>query len=138
MLMERKEMNIWVVLLFVLFVLVEGVVSKKGGGGGGVNIWPMPVSVSYGHQSVFMSKDFKLKTEGSNYKDASCILKDGFSRFLDVVRLGSLWNNCLQDDGVIFNVVAATIHSFIDIWLRIRVCFYQNAAALSSAIQCCI
>ncbi|KAK1559277.1 hypothetical protein Q3G72_012727 [Acer saccharum] len=86
--MERREMNIWVVLLSVLFVLVEGVVSKKGGGGGGgVNIWPMPVSVSYGHQSVFMSKDFKLKTEGSNYKDASCILKDGFSRFLDVVSL---------------------------------------------------
>ncbi|KAK2635112.1 hypothetical protein Ddye_029904 [Dipteronia dyeriana] len=84
--MERREMNIWVVVLLVLFVLVEEVVSKKGGGGG-VNIWPMPASVSHGHKSFFMSKDFQLTTEGSNYKDASCILKDGFSRFLDVVGL---------------------------------------------------
>ncbi|KAL5773816.1 hypothetical protein ACOSQ2_013740 [Xanthoceras sorbifolium] len=86
--MEKREMKgsgVWVVL--VLFVLVEWVVSKKGGDDDGVKIWPMPASVSYGHKNVYMSKDFQLKTEGTNYNDASSILKDGFFRFLDVVKL---------------------------------------------------
>ncbi|KAK2980577.1 hypothetical protein RJ640_017439 [Escallonia rubra] len=50
-----------------------------------LNIWPMPVSVQYGHQSLYLSKDFVLKTEGTKYADALGILKDGFSRLLDVV-----------------------------------------------------
>ena len=55
---------------------------------------------------------------------------------LGIVRYGSLWNRCLQDDGVVFDVVAGTICSLTDLWYRIRVCFHQNAAALSSAIRC--
>lgn len=47
----------------------------------------------------------------------------------------ALWNRSLQDDGVIFDVVAGTICSLTDLWYRICVCFLQNAAALSSAIR---
>jgi len=55
-----------------------------------------------------------------------------------IVRLGSLWNRCLQDDRIIFDVVAGAICSLTDLWYRMGVCFHQNAAALSSAIQCSI
>ncbi|KAK3002765.1 hypothetical protein RJ639_019011 [Escallonia herrerae] len=51
-----------------------------------LNIWPMPVSVRYGHQSLYLGKNFVLKTEGTKYADVSGILKDGFSRLLDVVK----------------------------------------------------
>ncbi|KAF5959080.1 hypothetical protein HYC85_000289 [Camellia sinensis] len=51
-----------------------------------LNIWPMPQSVSNGHQILHMSKDFELMTQGTKYPDASGILKDGFSRLLDVVQ----------------------------------------------------
>ena len=60
----------------------------------------------------------------------------GAGRCPGIVWLGSLWNRCLQDAGVIFDVVAGTICSLTDLWYRIRVCFHQNAAALSSAIRC--
>lgn len=50
-----------------------------------LNIWPMPETVEYGSQFLFLSKDFNLKTDGSKYKDVSGILKDGFTRLLDVV-----------------------------------------------------
>ncbi|XP_047328746.1 beta-hexosaminidase 3-like [Impatiens glandulifera] len=53
-----------------------------------VNIWPMPVSVSHGNRVLYMSKTFELKTNGSKYKDVSGILKDGFSRLLDVIKAG--------------------------------------------------
>ncbi|XP_077225335.1 beta-hexosaminidase 3-like isoform X1 [Tasmannia lanceolata] len=49
----------------------------------GVNLWPMPNSLSHGTQSLYLSKDFAL---WSTYKDGSGILKDGFSRLLDIVR----------------------------------------------------
>ena len=55
---------------------------------------------------------------------------------LTYVRLGSLWNSRLQDDGIVFDGLASIICSLADLWHRIRVCFYQNAAALSSAIRC--
>ncbi|KAK9093120.1 hypothetical protein Syun_028031 [Stephania yunnanensis] len=40
----------------------------------------MPKSVKHGKQSLFLSKDFALDTEGSMYSDSSSIPKDGFSR----------------------------------------------------------
>lgn len=74
-----------VVVVMVLCVLVECVVSEDGGGV--KNIWPMPVSANHGDKIVYLSNDFQLKTEGSKYNDSSSILKEGFSRFLDVVKL---------------------------------------------------
>ena len=50
-----------------------------------LHIWPMPESVEYGNGTIYLSKDFQLKTDGSKYADASGILKDGFTRLLDVV-----------------------------------------------------
>ncbi|KVI09559.1 Beta-hexosaminidase subunit alpha/beta [Cynara cardunculus var. scolymus] len=50
-----------------------------------LHIWPMPESVEYGNKTIFLSKDFQLKTDGSKYADASGILKDGFTRLLDVI-----------------------------------------------------
>lgn len=56
-----------------------------------LNIWPMPKSVSHGSdRSLYLIKDFELKTEGTKYNDASGILKDGFSRLLNVVRVAHI------------------------------------------------
>ncbi|KAJ0704740.1 putative beta-N-acetylhexosaminidase [Helianthus annuus] len=55
-----------------------------------VYIWPMPESVQYGNKTLILSKDFNLKTDGSKYKDESGILKDGFTRLLDVVTLNNV------------------------------------------------
>ncbi|XP_074329218.1 beta-hexosaminidase 3 [Apium graveolens] len=51
-----------------------------------LNIWPMPSSVSYGHNTLYIGKDFKLKTDQSKYADASGILKDGFTRLVDIIK----------------------------------------------------
>ncbi|KAI7742824.1 hypothetical protein M8C21_005664 [Ambrosia artemisiifolia] len=66
-------------LLFQL-ILVFGSNYPKN-----VNIWPMPESVELGNKTLFISKDFNLKTDASKYKDHSGILKDGFTRLLDVI-----------------------------------------------------
>ncbi|KAM7280588.1 hypothetical protein ACFE04_007722 [Oxalis oulophora] len=60
--------------------------------GGSVNLWPMPVSVSHGNTKLHLSKDFALTTQGSNYTDKSGVLRDGFSRFLDVVKSAHVVN----------------------------------------------
>ncbi|KAK4356231.1 hypothetical protein RND71_025202 [Anisodus tanguticus] len=52
-----------------------------------LKIWPMPLSVSYGHRILQLSNEFVLKTESSKYPDASGILKEGFSRLLDVIKV---------------------------------------------------
>ncbi|KAK9291724.1 hypothetical protein L1049_019673 [Liquidambar formosana] len=52
-----------------------------------LNIWPMPKSVSHGYNNLYLSNDFELKTEGSKYVDASGILKDGFSRLIEIVEV---------------------------------------------------
>lgn len=46
----------------------------------------MPVSVSFGSGSLHLSNDFELKTEGSKFADASGILKEAFSRSIDILR----------------------------------------------------
>ncbi|KAK9083703.1 hypothetical protein Scep_030174 [Stephania cephalantha] len=53
----------------------------------GLNIWPMPKSVNHGKQSLLLSKDFALDIEGSKYSDSSSILKDSFSRLLDLIQV---------------------------------------------------
>lgn len=55
----------------------------------GLNIWPLPDSVSHGHKGIHMSKDFhfELESKGNKYNDGSGIFKDAFSRFLDVIRV---------------------------------------------------
>ncbi|KAK9141411.1 hypothetical protein Scep_011092 [Stephania cephalantha] len=70
-----------------LLGLVLLVLSSAGYGVVGLNIWPMPKSVNHGQQSLLLSKDFALDTEGSKYSDSSSILKDGFSRLLDLIQV---------------------------------------------------
>ncbi|KAM7497617.1 hypothetical protein LguiA_022031 [Lonicera macranthoides] len=79
------QKNILIVLVFQVIVII-GVVN--GADTKQLNIWPMPESVVYGQGSLFLSSDFKLTTEGSKYADASGILKDGFSRLIDMVKSG--------------------------------------------------
>lgn len=75
-----KIVLVFVSLLALVQVLAVDAVDR-------VKIWPMPKSVSHGHGSLYMNKDFELKTEGSKYNDASGILKDGFSRLLHVLQV---------------------------------------------------
>uniref|UniRef100_A0A7N2QY12 beta-N-acetylhexosaminidase n=1 Tax=Quercus lobata TaxID=97700 RepID=A0A7N2QY12_QUELO len=72
---------VWVLLLVQAVLAIDGVSVDR------LNIWPMPHSVSHGRENLFLSKDFELKTEGTKYNDGSGILKDGFSRLLDMVRV---------------------------------------------------
>ncbi|KAJ6317904.1 hypothetical protein OIU76_013451 [Salix suchowensis] len=71
----------WLVVVFLfLGVAVAKNVNR-------LNVWPMPKWVSRGHNRVYMSLDFQLVTDGSKYIDGSGILKDGFTRMLDVVKV---------------------------------------------------
>lgn len=81
---KNSVMGKLMVECFLLGVLVQAIAvyslrAKQ------VNIWPMPKSVVYGNESLYLSKDFELKTKGTKYPDASGILKDGFSRLLAVI-----------------------------------------------------
>lgn len=79
------QRNVLIVLAFQVIVIigaVNGAETKR------LNIWPMPESVVYGQGSLYLSNDFKLMIEGSKYADASGILKDGFSRLIDIVKSG--------------------------------------------------
>ncbi|KAJ6726802.1 BETA-HEXOSAMINIDASE [Salix purpurea] len=73
--------SVWLVVVFLfLGVAVAKNVNR-------LNVWPMPKWVSRGHNRVYMSLDFQLVTDGSKYIDGSEILKDGFTRMLDVVKV---------------------------------------------------
>ncbi|KAJ3708229.1 hypothetical protein LUZ61_011934 [Rhynchospora tenuis] len=52
----------------------------------GQNIWPMPVSASSGHRTLYLSSNFELGTYGSNYSDSSGILKEAFERMVHVIK----------------------------------------------------
>ncbi|KAG6598926.1 Beta-hexosaminidase 3, partial [Cucurbita argyrosperma subsp. sororia] len=76
------------ILLLQLFFyfLVASAASRSNEIAGGVRIWPLPASVTHGgHRRLYVAKDFRLNTQGSNFSDASGILQEGFSRLLDVV-----------------------------------------------------
>uniref|UniRef100_A0A7N0U6L8 Beta-hexosaminidase n=1 Tax=Kalanchoe fedtschenkoi TaxID=63787 RepID=A0A7N0U6L8_KALFE len=70
--------------IFCILVLLQSLVIVVIGGEE-LKIWPMPLSVSHGQSKLFVSKSFELKTDGSEFRDASGILKDGFSRLRSVM-----------------------------------------------------
>ncbi|KAH0713897.1 hypothetical protein KY289_009856 [Solanum tuberosum] len=85
------------VLLFAVVVhilVISAVADIKN-----LKIWPMPLSVSYGHRNLQLSNEFVLKTEGSKYPDASGILKEGFSRLLDVIKVAHVVDANFSYDG---------------------------------------
>ncbi|WCJ38929.1 beta-hexosaminidase 3 [Euphorbia peplus] len=87
--MEKLVLErVWLsVFLVGIFAACHGGVAIEAGGP--VNIWPMPTSVTNGHNRLYLSPDFGLITEGSNFTDAaSGILKDAFARMLDVIKIG--------------------------------------------------
>ncbi|GMP22314.1 hypothetical protein CsSME_00000388 [Camellia sinensis var. sinensis] len=76
----------------------------------------MPQSVSNGHQILHMSKDFELMTQGTKYPDASGILKDGFSRLLDVVQAAHVVDGNFShfDQSVLLQGIHVVIFSLND------------------------
>ncbi|URE13554.1 beta-hexosaminidase [Musa troglodytarum] len=79
-----REVLLCVGFLAWLFVLAFG------GEHDGVNIWPMPKLASHGLQTLFLSKDFVLSTQGSKYGDGSGLLKAAFDRMIDVVEVNHI------------------------------------------------
>ncbi|KAL3523240.1 hypothetical protein ACH5RR_016074 [Cinchona calisaya] len=75
-----QKIFLGILLVNVLVISVADVDKKR------LNIWPMPVSVSYGRDRLYLSNEFELKTDGSKYSDASGILKDAFFSLLDVIK----------------------------------------------------
>ncbi|KAJ0972223.1 hypothetical protein J5N97_020182 [Dioscorea zingiberensis] len=72
-------------LVAVGFVVVA-LLANSGALADDVNLWPMPVSVSRGSHTLYLSRDFALKTDGSKLSGESGILKDGFERMVELVR----------------------------------------------------
>ncbi|KAG7020956.1 Beta-hexosaminidase 3 [Cucurbita argyrosperma subsp. argyrosperma] len=88
--MALHSSSILLLPLFFNFILTSAA-SRSSDIAGGVRIWPLPASVTHGGQRrlyVVNTKDFRLNTDGSNFTDASGILKEGFLRLLDVVCVG--------------------------------------------------
>lgn len=83
-LVGKIEMGLKSAWLVVVFMFLGVAVAKNVNE---LNLWPMPKWVSRGHSRVYMSQDFQLVTDGSKYIDGSEILKDGFTRMLDVVKV---------------------------------------------------
>ncbi|XP_050205175.1 beta-hexosaminidase 3 isoform X2 [Mercurialis annua] len=50
-----------------------------------INIWPMPESVSRGHRKLYLSPNFHLASE---YADGSGVLKDAFSKMVNLLLMG--------------------------------------------------
>lgn len=73
--------NIFLGILLVYVLIISSVADAEKG----LNIWPMPVSVSHGQGRFYLSNDLELRTDGRMYSDGSRILKDGFFRFLDII-----------------------------------------------------
>ncbi|GAB2277138.1 Beta-hexosaminidase 3 [Dionaea muscipula] len=71
----------------LLFIYGAVLVSASGVDLPSLNIWPMPKYVTNGNKTLYMASDFVLDNTGSKFGDASGILRDGFSRMLDVVKL---------------------------------------------------
>lgn len=80
----KIEMGLKSAWLVVVFLFLGAAVAKNVNE---LNVWPMPKWVSRGHSRVYMSQDFQLVTDGSKYIDGSEILKDSFTRMLDVVKV---------------------------------------------------
>lgn len=78
--MSFQKIHIGVFLVQVLVLSVAAGAHDKR-----LYIWPMPKSVSYGSGILYLSDVLVLKTEGSNYTDATGILKEGFSRIVDTI-----------------------------------------------------
>ncbi|KAF5741578.1 beta-hexosaminidase 3 [Tripterygium wilfordii] len=99
------------------FVVVVVAASVLADASAELNIWPMPESVSHGNgngkqQSVHMSKNFELTTDdGSKYSDQTGILKDGFSRFLDVVNMAHVVNSSFAPSSALLKGIRVLISS---------------------------
>ncbi|XP_015873599.2 beta-hexosaminidase 3 [Ziziphus jujuba] len=93
-------------LFFLLFVLF----LNGGGGVSGLNIWPLPASVSNGQQSLVLSSDFHLNTQ---YPDSSSILSGAFSRLVDIIRISHVveGNVSLVDPSLILQGINVVISS---------------------------
>lgn len=92
-------------LLLLLFVVFYGGVSVSG-----LNIWPLPVSVSNGQQSLVVSNDFHLNT---HYPDSSSILTDAFSRLVEIIQIARVveGNVSLFDHSLILQGINVVISS---------------------------
>nr|XP_027119180.1 beta-hexosaminidase 3-like isoform X1 [Coffea arabica] len=62
------------------------VIAVAAGYNKGLKIWPMPVSVSHGRGTLYLRNDLELRIDGRMYSDASGIFKDGFFRFLEILK----------------------------------------------------
>ncbi|XP_077228004.1 beta-hexosaminidase 3-like [Tasmannia lanceolata] len=104
--MERKTwtFSVWFLLGFLGFVVFVD----------GVNLWPMPMSLSHGVQSLYLSKDFGLSMKGSAYKDPSNILKDGFLRVLEIVKAAHVVDGLVTGSNAVLQGLNVVVFSLDD------------------------
>ncbi|OAY73924.1 Beta-hexosaminidase 3, partial [Ananas comosus] len=76
----------------------------------GIDLWPMPKSVSHGSKTLYVSREFGLYMEGSNYSDGSGILKGAFERMVDLVEASHVIDGNSSGSGVLSGV-NVVVHS---------------------------
>ncbi|XP_008788259.1 beta-hexosaminidase 3 isoform X1 [Phoenix dactylifera] len=77
----------------------------------GINLWPMPKSVSHGSQTLYLGRDFQLTTDGSKYSDGSGILKDAFRRMINLVEASHTIAGRVPGSGVLTGVNVVVLSS---------------------------
>ncbi|KAL3507297.1 hypothetical protein ACH5RR_032679 [Cinchona calisaya] len=85
MLAMMGRIGIQKIFLGILLIDVLVIRSVAADNAKDLKIWPLPVSVSYGHDRLYLGNDLELTTDGRMYSDASGILKDGFFRLLHIL-----------------------------------------------------
>ncbi|KAK9673531.1 hypothetical protein RND81_12G173400 [Saponaria officinalis] len=112
------EKNLWMNMIFVVFLLIEVVVvtSAVDRNVEQINVWPMPNYFRNGNKVIYLSKEFEMKSFGSKYGDVSGILKDGFLRMMNVVTLDHVIDPKFSrfDLSLLLKGVNVVVHSSTD------------------------
>lgn len=75
-----------------------------------IDLWPMPKSVSLGSKTLYVSREFGLYMQGSNYSDGSGILKGAFERMVDLVEASHVIDGNSSGSGALSGV-NVVVHS---------------------------
>ncbi|KAG1328244.1 putative Beta-hexosaminidase 3 [Cocos nucifera] len=77
----------------------------------GINLWPMPKSVTQGSQTLYLGRNFQLTTDGSKYSDGSGITKDAFQRMINLVEASHTIDGRVPGSGVLAGVNVVVLSS---------------------------
>ncbi|KAJ3678127.1 hypothetical protein LUZ60_001930 [Juncus effusus] len=96
------------------FALLTVILLSFNGVNNGLDLWPMPKSVNYGSNTIYLNKNLNLKIGGGNYSDDSGILKEAFDRMVQLIEADHIIETNLQNYVNILAGINILVHSSID------------------------